>query len=100
MDAAFTIEGLVEEFESLVDAGDFEGAEELLARSLSARPQLEAFFHFQYGRLYARWNKLTSAQNHLHKAAELARLKGDDLFAIQVVSELKAVKEKQGSQRP
>ena len=100
MDASFTLEGLVEEFESLVDTGDFEGAEELLTQALGARPKLEAFFHYQYGRLYSRWNKLSSAQNHLHKAVELAKLTGDDLFAIQVVSELKAVKERQASQRP
>lgn len=100
MDASFTLEGLIEEFESLVASGDFEGAEELLARSLSVRPQLEAFFHFQYGRLYSRWNKLTSAQHHLLKAVELSKIKGDELFTIQVVSELKSVKEKQIAQRP
>ena len=100
MDAAFPITGLIEEFESLIAEGDFEGAEELLAQSMGQAPQLEAFFHFQYGRLYSKWNKLTSAQNHLLKAAELAKLRGDELFTIQVVSELKVVKDKQAAQKP
>jgi hypothetical protein len=100
VDAAFSVAGIIEEFEALVSGGDFEGAEELLAQSMGASPQLEAFFHFQYGRLYSRWNKLTSALNHLLKAAELSKLRGDELFTIQVVSELKSVKEKQAAQKP
>ena len=100
MDAAFAITGLIEEFESLIEEGDFEGAEELLAQSLDRAPQLEAFFHFQYGRLYSRWNKLTSAVNHLNRAAELSKSRGDELFTIQVVMELKSVKDRQAAQRP
>jgi len=100
VDAQIPVAGLIEEFEALLDSGDFEGAEELLAQAMGASPQLEAFFHFQYGRLYSKWNKLTSAQNHLLKAAELAKLRGDELFTIQVVSELKSVKSKQAGQRP
>lgn len=100
MDAALSITGIIEEFESLVSGGDFEGAEELLAQSIGGAPQFEAFFHFQYGRLYSRWNKLTSAQNHLNRAIELAKLRGDELFALQAVSELKIVKEKQAAQMP
>jgi len=100
VDATFTVTGVVEEFEGLVEGGDFEGAEELLAQAIGASPQLEAFFHFQYGRLYSKWNKLTSAQNHLQKAAELAKLRGDELFMIQVVSELKSVKDRQAAQKP
>ena len=100
MDAAFAITGVIEAFESLTANGDFEGAEELLSQSLSTSPQFAAFFHFQYGRLYSKWNKLTSAQNHLLLAAELAKSRGDELFAIQVVSELKAVREKQAGQKP
>lgn len=100
MDAEISVEALIGEFEAHLDTGDFEGAEELLAVAIGARPALEAFFHFQFGRLYSKWNKLTSAVNHLNKAAELAKNRGDDLFVIQVVSELKAVKQKQLGQRP
>ncbi len=100
MDAALTVTGIVEEFEALVERGDFEGAEELLAQSIGLAPQFEALFHYQYGRLYSRWNKLTSAQNHLLKAVELAKLRGDELFTIQAVSELKSVKDRQASQKP
>lgn len=109
MDASFPVAGLIEEFEALLETCDFEGAEELLAGALSGpgiesgagiSVGLEAFYHFQYGRLYSRWNKLTSAVNHLQRAAELAKSRGDELFVIQVVSELKAVKARQVGQRP
>lgn len=109
MDASLPVTGLIEEFEALLESADFEGAEELLAGALSGpgiesgagvSRGLEAFYHFQYGRLYSRWNKLTSAIHHLQLAAELAHVRGDELFVIQVVSELKAAKARQLGQRP
>ncbi|HMN68249.1 MAG TPA: hypothetical protein PKC28_06885 [Bdellovibrionales bacterium] len=83
-----------------MDGGDLSGGEELLHRAIGERPDLAAFFHFQFGRLYARWNKLTSATNHLNLAAELAHSKGDELFTIQVVNELSEVRRRQAEQRP
>jgi hypothetical protein len=91
----------MEELNGLLEAHDFEGAEELLAGGIGAAPErLQAFFHYQFGRVYSRWNKLTSAVNHLTKAAELAHLQGDELFLIQVTDELRSAKAKQTSQKP
>ncbi len=100
MDAQISVAGLAEDFESLLESGDFEGAEETLAAAISGQPQFEAFFQYQYGRLYSRWNKLTSATHHLLRAVELAQMKGDQLFVIQVMTELKSVKSRQISQAP
>lgn len=101
MDASFALTGLIEEFTQSLDQGDFEGAEEILSGALSTLPsQYEAFVHFQMGRLYNRWNKLTSSLNHLSLAAELAHKSQDQLFLLQVREELKAVKNAQTFQRP
>ena len=100
MDVAFSATRVIEELESLLTGGDFEGGEELLAQAMAQAPKLEAFFHFQYGRLYARWNKLTSAANHLTQAIELSQLRGDELFTLQVLSELKSVRDRQVLQSP
>ena len=100
MDAQITPSGLIEDFEAHLQSGDFEGAEEILAAAIGGQPRLEAFYHYQYGRLYGRWNKLTSAINHLIKSAELAKLADDEIFLIQVSAELKAAKDKQASQKP
>jgi hypothetical protein len=100
VDVEISVEGLIEEFDSLLAAGDFDGAEMILEGALGGAPDLSAFIHYQYGRLYSRWNKLSSAIHHLTLAAEQAHIGGDKLFTIQVVQELKAAKERQLSQRP
>lgn len=98
MDAPLTLKGLMEELAALLEGGDFPGAEELLARALSAMPvQYEPFLHLQFGRLYARWNKLTSALNHFGRAAELAR---DEMLLVQIVEEIRAAKHRQAEQAP
>lgn len=100
MDAALDVAGLADLVSALVTEGDFEGAEAVLSKGLEGMAKHEAFVHFQFGQLYYKWNKMTSATNHLIKAAELAKLRGDEIFVIQVVSELKRVREAQASQRP
>jgi hypothetical protein len=100
VDAQITTAGLIEDFEAHLESGDFEGAEEILAASMGTQPRLEAFCHYQYGRLYGRWNKLSSAIHHLAKSAELAKLAGDEIFLIQVSTELKSAKDRQAGQKP
>jgi hypothetical protein len=99
MDAAFTLEGLITEFQDLLSAGDREGAEELLASALGRDSAADAHLHLQFGRLYRDWNKLTSAVNHLHMAAELAAAT-DRLLLLQITDELKAVRRRQSLQTP
>ncbi len=100
MDAALSLAGLVEEFNALVEAQDFEGAEELLAQAISQHSKHEPYLHFQMGRMYLQWNKLSSAINHLSKAAEMAKQNSDEFFVLQVVEELKLAKKRQVGQRP
>lgn len=95
-----SVQSIIEVFEAHLESGDFQGAEEILAAAIGGGSRLEAFYHFQFGRLYGRWNKLTSAINHLSKSAELAKSAGDELFLIQVSTELKSAKDRQASQRP
>jgi hypothetical protein len=100
VDAQITAAGLIEDFEAHLESGDFEGAEEMLAAIMGSQPRLEAFCHYQYGRLYGRWNKLSSAIHHLAKSAELAKLADDEIFLIQVSAELKSAKDRQAGQKP
>ena len=97
MDAAFTLTRLMDELAALSEGGDFAGAEELLSSSLSLFPQHEPFLHLQLGRLYIRWNKLTSALNHLGRAAELSR---DEILIAQVVEEVRVARTRQTGQTP
>ncbi len=100
MDASFAIAGLIEEFGNLLEARDFEGAEELLTRAMEKGSVYEPFLHFQMGRLYKQWNKLSSAINHLTTAAEIAKIRNDQMLLFQIVDELKQVKARQMDQRP
>lgn len=100
MDAALPIEGLIQEFSALVEAEDFEGAEELMAQALGSQPNYEPFLHYQLGRMYIQWNKMSSAVNHLGKAAELAQARADALFLLQVVEELRLARKRQAEQCP
>ena len=100
MDAEIPIEGLIEEFNGLLSEGDFEGAEELLAGAVGGSPHFQGFLHYQYGRLYKQWNKLSSAIVHLTTAAEMAQVANDRLFVLQVLEELKDAKRRQLGQRP
>lgn len=100
MDAALALTGLIQEFNLLLGAQDFEGAEELAAGALGRDRRSDSYLHYYLGRMYAQWNKLTSAVNHLTQAAELAKSGGDDLFLLQVVEELKLAKQRQLTQRP
>jgi hypothetical protein len=90
----------MDELNALTASGDFEGAEELLCQSLGQSERLDPFVHFQFGRLYARWNKLTSATNHLCRAVELAQAASDELLSNQILEELKTVRQSQVAQRP
>jgi len=98
VDAAFTVTRLSEDLSSLIEGGDFEGAEELLSSALGTHPQWTAFIHYQFGRLYHRWNKLSSALSHLNHAVEGSA--GNELFMVQVLDELNSVRKEQRGQRP
>lgn len=100
MDVTFSLARLIEEFNALCEAQDFEGAENLLTRALTRHPEHDAFLHYQFGKLYSQWNKMSSAVGHLTKAAELAHSKRDEIFMIQVTEELKHARKRQMQQTP
>ena len=98
MDAPLTFTGLMTDFNSLFGTGDFTGAEELLEIGLGQFADKAAFFHFQFGRLYQQWNKLTSATNHLYRAIDLSG--GDETLRVQILDELRRTREQQLLQQP
>src|SRR5262249_21854310 len=100
MDAPLTLAGLIEELNVLLDGKDFEGGEELLSQAIGFMPKHEAFLHFQFGKMYVRWNKMSSALAHLGKAAELAKMKEDETLAVQIVEELRNARKAQAEQTP
>jgi hypothetical protein len=100
MDAPLTLAGLNEEFNVLIENHDFEGGEELLSFAMGTMPKHQAFFHFQLGRMYVRWNKMSSALAHLGKAAELAQKNADEILALQIVEELRSARKIQSEQQP
>jgi hypothetical protein len=100
VDAALTLTGLIEELNTLLEEHDYEGGEELLSQSFATFPKHEAFLHFQFGRMYVRWNKLSSALVHLGKAAELAKMAGDETLMVQVVEEMRVARKVQAAQAP
>lgn len=100
MDAAFALARLTEDVNSLVEAGDFEGGEAVLEGALAQYADFAPFLHFQMGRLYRRWNKLSSAIHHFHHAVEGAQSRGENLFLIQILDELNLAKKDQLDQRP
>lgn len=81
-----------------MEESDFEGAEELLSSALGSHPEWAGFIHFHFGRVYRRWNKLSSAVQHLNRAVEAAV--GNELFLIQVLDELREARKAQVEQRP
>lgn len=97
MDAPLTLAGLIEELNVLMEGRDYEGGEELLSSAIGLMPKHEAFLHFQMGKLYARWNKMSSALSHLGKAAEL---KPDETLSIQIVEEFRNARKIQAEQMP
>lgn len=103
MDAALNAQGLIEAFDDTVSAGDLAGAEELLASALG-QAQFKAYralIHFQFGRLYRRWNKLSSALSHLDLALDhLAGKRGDRQFYLLVLQERRAARDAQIIQTP
>lgn len=100
MDAALTLARLSETVNSLIADGDFAGAEEILITALAQSPDVSPYLHFQLGRLYRQWNKLTSAIHHLHHAVEAAQAANENLFLIQILDELDQAKNQQREQRP
>jgi hypothetical protein len=100
MDAPLTLAGLIEEFNILIEANDFEGGEELLSFAMGTMPKHQAFFHFQLGRMYVRWNKMSSALAHLGKAAEIAEQSDDEILGVQIVEELRSARRIQSEQQP
>ena len=101
MDASLTLTGLIEELNILLEDKDYEGGEELLSQAFGLLPSKhEAFLHFQFGKMYVRWNKMSSALVHLGKAAELSKLSGDETLMIQAVGELRQAKKLQAEQAP
>ncbi len=100
MDASLTLARLNENVSSLIEDGDFEGAEEMLSAALVESPQHSPFLHLQMGRMYRRWNKLSSAIHHLHHAVEAAQAQGNNLFLIQILDELNIAKKDQRDQLP
>jgi tetratricopeptide (TPR) repeat protein len=91
---------LFEEYATLYEESDYEGAEEILAQLLSLSPVLEARIHYEYGRLYVRWNKLSSALKHFAVAAEKAHQRKDLLLLAQINVETKFAKDRQAEQKP
>jgi tetratricopeptide (TPR) repeat protein len=101
LDAPLTLTGLIEELNTLLEGDDYEGGEELLAQAFGQLPaKHEAFLHFQFGKVYVRWNKLSSALEHFGKAAELSKISGDEMLMIQAVEELRQAKKLQAEQAP
>lgn len=100
MDATYTLARLSEELSGLLEECDFEGAEELLTSAMGSLPKHEPYLHFQLGRVYSRWNKLSSAVLHLSKAAELAHVSENEMLMAQVIEELSRTKKKQFTQMP
>jgi hypothetical protein len=100
MDAPLTLAGLNEELTTLLEERDYEGGEELLSFAMGAMPKHQAFLHYQFGKMYVRWNKMSSALVHLGKAAELAKQKDDEVLAVQIVEELRAARKVQAEQAP
>lgn len=100
MDVALALTRLTEDFNALLEENDFEGAEELLSAALHNQQAVRPFLHFQLGRLYHRWNKLTSAVHHLTHAVDLSIAEGNQLFLVSVLDELNQVKRQQLDQRP
>lgn len=100
MDAPLTLAGLNEDLNVLMECKDYEGSEELLSQAMGFMPKHQAFLHFQFGRLYIRWNKISSAINHLGRAAELAKMKEDEALAVQIVEELRNARKVQAEQTP
>lgn len=98
MDATLTLTRLSEDLAVLLEDGDFEGAEEMLSASLSLHPEWGGFIHFQLGRVYRRWNKLSSAVQHLNYAVDAAV--GNEMFLVQVLDELNQARRDQKLQRP
>ena len=91
---------MIQEFGELLEARDYEGAEELISAALARPSRYEALLHYQLGRLYRRWNKMTSALNHLTRAAELAHAANERIFLIQIMDEYRAAKDAQTRQSP
>ena len=100
MDEALALARLIEEFNLCREQGDQEGAEAVLYSALELGPDFEAFVHFQFGRLYGEWNKLTSAINHLSRAAELLDTRRDVTLWIQVTGEIESLRQRQALQKP
>lgn len=100
MDASLTLEGLIAELDPLLESEDFEGAEALLLTGLGYHPGREYFLHYQLGRVYVRWNKMSSALAHLMTAAELAFVADEDVFLIQIRDEIRHAKKRQAEQAP
>ena len=66
MDAPLTLAGLIEELNVLLEDRDYEGGEELLSQAFGQLPpRHEAFLHFQFGKMYVRWNKMSSALDRI-----------------------------------
>jgi len=100
MDAPLTLTGLIEELNILLEGRDFEGGEELLSAAIGNMAKHEAFLHYQFGKMYVRWNKMSSALVHLGRAAEIAKLKDDETLAVQIIEELRNARKIQAEQAP
>ena len=100
MQSGLRLSQLLEDIDHLMGAQDFEGAELVLGRALSEIPDQEAFLHFQYGRLYLAWNKMSSAINHLNRATEILDPNRDATLWAQVTGELRLARRRQADQQP
>jgi hypothetical protein len=100
MDAPLSLTGLIEELNALLESRDYEGGEELLNAAFGYMPKHEAFLHFQFGKMYVRWNKISSALAHLGRAAELAKISNDETLAVQIIEELRGARRVQAEQAP
>lgn len=102
MDVALTLEGLISDLNDLLEVDDFEGAEALMLIALASPLHIEReyFLHYQLGRVYSQWNKMSSSIAHYGLAAELAYQRADEVFLLQIREDLKSAKKRQHEQKP
>ena len=98
MDAALAAAGLDQALAELLANRDFDGAETLLYDALTRAPaELRAEVHLALARVYAAWNKLTSAIDHVLRAAEGA---SDPGLRRRIEDQLTTLRRAQATQDP
>jgi thioredoxin-like negative regulator of GroEL len=90
---------LIDALDQLLTNRDFEGAETLLYDALASWPvKRHAELHLHLARVYRAWNKLTSAIDHVMRAAE--RGTTDAGVRRQIDEQLASLRRAQSEQNP